>query len=104
MLISQQPCGKVVMARVRRLRLAQGQTRQTKSNKENRYVIKIVRFKTGKEIRFLRFARTKGCTKPFHWPLISYSIIILILLVGHRLVAGTYKSSGHDQQLISTVQ
>ncbi len=79
MLISQQPCGKVVMARVRRLRLAQGKARQTKSNKENRYVIKVMRFKTGNGIRFLRFARTKGCTKPFHWPLISYSIIILIL-------------------------
>ncbi len=36
MLISQQPCGKVVIARVRKLRLAQGQARQTKSNKENR--------------------------------------------------------------------
>jgi hypothetical protein len=29
------------MARVRRMRLAQGQARQTKSNKENRYVIKV---------------------------------------------------------------
>jgi hypothetical protein len=29
------------MARVRRYKLAQGQARQTKSNKENRYVIKI---------------------------------------------------------------
>ena len=37
----QQPCGKVVMARVRRLRFAQGQARPTKSNKENGYVIKI---------------------------------------------------------------
>ncbi len=25
-------------------------------------------------------------------------------VIGHRLVAGTYKSSGHDHQLISTVQ
>ncbi len=43
MLISQQPCSKVVMARVRRVRLAQGQARQTKSNKENRYVIKVMK-------------------------------------------------------------
>ncbi len=42
----QQPCSKVVMARVRRLRLAQGQARQTKSNKENRYVIKVMRLNT----------------------------------------------------------
>jgi hypothetical protein len=27
-----------------------------------------------------------------------------LLLVGHRLVAGTYKSSGHDRQLRSAVQ
>ncbi len=47
MLISQQPCGKVGMARVRRLMLAQGQqVRQTKSNKENRYVIKVMRLNT----------------------------------------------------------
>jgi hypothetical protein len=32
-LISQQPCSKVGMARVRRVRLAKGQARQTKSNK-----------------------------------------------------------------------
>jgi hypothetical protein len=43
MLISQQPCGKVRMARVRRLRLAQGQVRQMKSNKEKRYVIKVMK-------------------------------------------------------------
>jgi hypothetical protein len=30
--------------------------------------------------------------------------LIYYLLVGHRLVAGTYKSSGHDHQLVSTVQ
>jgi hypothetical protein len=34
------------MARVRRYRLAQGQARQTKSNKENRYVIKVMRLNT----------------------------------------------------------
>ncbi len=43
MLISQQPCGKVRMARVRRLMLAQEQVRQTKSNKENGYMIKVMR-------------------------------------------------------------
>ncbi len=34
------------MARARRYRLAQGQARQTKSNKENRYVIKVMRLNT----------------------------------------------------------
>ncbi len=56
-------------ARVREYRLVQGQARQTKSKKENRYVIKVMRFKqqTGKRIQFLRFARTKGCINPSHW-------------------------------------
>jgi hypothetical protein len=36
-----------------------------------------VKIQTGKGIRFLRFGRTKGCTKPFHWPLIIYSIFII---------------------------
>ncbi len=31
-------------------------------------------------------------------------VILYLMLVGHRLVAGTYKSSGHDRQLVSTVQ
>jgi hypothetical protein len=34
---------KVVMARVRKYRQAQGQARQTKSKKENRYEIKVTR-------------------------------------------------------------
>jgi hypothetical protein len=40
-------------ARVREYRLAQGQARQAKSKKENKYVIKVMRFKlqTGKGIR-----------------------------------------------------
>jgi hypothetical protein len=33
----------MVRARVRKYRLAQGQARQTKSKKENRYVIKVMR-------------------------------------------------------------
>jgi hypothetical protein len=52
MLISQHPCSKVVSARVRKWGLAQGQDRQTKSNKEAKqthtYVIKVIRFKQGR--------------------------------------------------------
>jgi hypothetical protein len=43
------------MARVRRYRLAQGQARQTKSNKENRYVIKVMSFnKEGGAVPWVR--------------------------------------------------
>ena len=39
----------LVMARVRRYRLAQGQARQTKSNKENGYVIKVLVMRLNRE-------------------------------------------------------
>ncbi len=57
-------------ARVHKHRLAQRQARQVKDKRENRYVIKV------KGKRFLRFVRTKGCNKPFHWLLIIYSILL----------------------------
>jgi hypothetical protein len=45
----------MVMARVHRYRLAQGQASQTKSNKENRYVIKIMRLnKEGDAVPLVR--------------------------------------------------
>jgi hypothetical protein len=59
---------------------------------------------TGKGIRFLRFARTKGCTstKPFHWPLISYSLIILILSC--TCTAGLKWNTGELYYYYSTVE
>ncbi len=88
LLTSQQPCGcgKVVMARVRKLGwgLPKGkQDRRRVIRKTDTWLrLWVMRFKTGKGVRFLRFARarTKGCTKTFHWPLISYSIIIILIL------------------------
>ncbi len=50
MLISQHPCSKGVRVRWCPRGLPKGKTdrRQTKSNKENRYVIKVIRFKQGR--------------------------------------------------------
>jgi hypothetical protein len=45
MLISQQPCSKVVSARVRKWGLPKGKQDRRKSKKENWYMIKVVRFK-----------------------------------------------------------
>ncbi len=41
-------CSKVVLARVRKCRQAQGQARQTESKRENWYVIKVIKSKPGK--------------------------------------------------------
>ncbi len=47
----------LVMARVRRYRLAQGQARQTKSNKENGYVIKVMAMRLNREGGAIPLAR-----------------------------------------------
>ncbi len=53
---------------------AQGQARQAKSKKENRYVIKVMSLnKEGGQVFW--FARTKGCPKPFHWPLLRTTVL-----------------------------
>ncbi len=70
MLISQHPRSSGVSARVRKSRASQGQARQTKSNRENWYVIKVMKSnREGGQV--LWSARTKGCPKPFNWSIIN---------------------------------
>ena len=55
-----------VWATVGKHRPAQGQVRQAKSRKENRYVIKVMNLnREGGQVFW--FARTKGCPEPFNW-------------------------------------
>ncbi len=70
LLIRQHPCSNGVSARVRKSNAGQGQARQTKSNRENRYVIKVMNeHREGGQV--LWSARTKGCLKPFNWSIIN---------------------------------
>jgi hypothetical protein len=54
----------MVMARIRKRRQAQRQEKQAKSNKENNYVIKVMRLNIRKGGQFLWSARAKGCPNP----------------------------------------
>ncbi len=58
-----------VRAKVREHRPAQGQARQAKSKKANRYVVKVINSnREGGQVFW--FAITKGCPEPFYWSII----------------------------------
>ncbi len=57
-------------------RPAQGQARQAKSKKENRYVIKVMRFKQGKGY-ISKVHEKQGIIEPFNWSIINVSIFRL---------------------------
>jgi hypothetical protein len=50
----------------RKHRPAQGQARQAKSKRENRYVIKVMKVKQGGGY-ISRVRENQGCIEPFNW-------------------------------------
>ncbi len=54
---------------------AQGQERQAKSKKVNRYVIKVMRLKQGRGY-ISKVRENQGSTEPFSWSIINVSIFI----------------------------
>jgi hypothetical protein len=85
MLISQHPCSNGVSVRISKTKTCQGQARQTKSNRENRYVIKVTNeHREGGQVFWS--ARTKGCPEPFNW-----SIINVLYVYSNLSMQGRFK-------------
>jgi hypothetical protein len=58
-------------------RPARRQARQAKGKRENRYVLKVMRFKQGG-------GTAEGCSKPFHRAIISYTILFYPIIMQGR--------------------
>jgi hypothetical protein len=83
-------------ARVRKTKASQGLARQTKSNRENRYVIKVMNeHREGGQVFWS--ARTKGCPKPFNW-----SIINVLYIYSNLSMQGRFKMERYNYRDYNT--
>ncbi len=79
-------------ATVRKHRPAQGQARQAKSKKENRYVIKVMRLKQGRGY-ISKVRENQGSTEPFNWSIINVNVSISRLT--YKCKAGLKWNTGY---------